>query len=86
MELHNVGKILGCILLREPDEDETVQLAYGNDAIMHGNINNAKATLGAMYARCSAQHHHQQISTAHRAARRCRRVPHQVPQSPSQPT
>jgi hypothetical protein len=58
------------------------QLAYGNDATVHANINNAKATLGAMYARCSAQHHHQ-ISTAHRAARR-RRVPHQVPQSPSQ--
>jgi hypothetical protein len=67
MEPHNVGKILGCILLREPDEDEMVQLAYGNDATVHAKINDAKATLGAMYARCSAQHHHQ-IGAAHRAA------------------
>ncbi|RCV44160.1 hypothetical protein SETIT_9G351900v2 [Setaria italica] len=67
MEPQNVGKILGCILLREPDEDEMVQLAYGNDATVHAKINDAKATLAAIYARCSAQHHHQ-IGAAHRAS------------------
>jgi hypothetical protein len=65
MEPRNVGKILGCILLREPDEDETVQLAYGNDATMHGNINNAKATRRHVRALLRAappppNHHHAQ--------------------------
>jgi len=69
MEPQNVGKILGCILLREPDEDEMVQLAYGNDAAVHARISDAKATLAAIYARCSApHHHHHQIGAVHRAA------------------
>ncbi|KAJ1296566.1 hypothetical protein BS78_01G311100 [Paspalum vaginatum] len=71
MEPQNVGKILGCILLREPDEEEMVQLAYGSEATVHAKINDAKATLAAIYARCSAQHHHhnhQQMGAAHRAA------------------
>ncbi|OEL23820.1 Zinc finger CCCH domain-containing protein 54 [Dichanthelium oligosanthes] len=67
MEPQHVGKILGCILLREPDEEEMVQLAYGNDAALHAKISDAKATLAAIYARCSAQHHHQ-IGAAQRAA------------------
>lgn len=58
MEPQNAGKILGCILLREPDDDEMVQLAYGNDAAVHAKISDAKATLAAIYARCSAHHHH----------------------------
>ncbi|KAG0550538.1 hypothetical protein BDA96_01G347300 [Sorghum bicolor] len=75
MEPQNAGKILGCILLREPDDDEMVQLAYGNDAVVHAKISDAKATLAAIYARCSAHHHHhhhhhQQMgaAAAHRAA------------------
>ncbi|XP_062211625.1 zinc finger CCCH domain-containing protein 54-like isoform X2 [Phragmites australis] len=59
VEPDNVGKILGCILLREPDEDEMVQLAYGTEAALLARINDAKATLAAIYARCSVQHHHQ---------------------------
>ncbi|GJN12700.1 hypothetical protein PR202_ga31005 [Eleusine coracana subsp. coracana] len=61
VEPENVGKILGCILLREPDEEEMVQLAYGTDADLLAKIADAKATLAAIYARCSAQqqHHHQ---------------------------
>nr|CAB3495486.1 unnamed protein product [Digitaria exilis] len=71
MEPHNVAKILGCILLREPDEAEMVHLAYGSDAMVHAKINDAKATLAAIYARCSAASaaaHHHQIGAAHRAA------------------
>lgn len=56
VEPENVGKILGCILLREPDEDEMVQLAYGTDAALLAKIADAKATLAAIYARCSAPH------------------------------
>uniref|UniRef100_A0A0A9GNM1 C3H1-type domain-containing protein n=1 Tax=Arundo donax TaxID=35708 RepID=A0A0A9GNM1_ARUDO len=67
VEPENVGKILGCILLREPDEDEMVQLAYCTDAALLAKIDDAKATLAAIYARCSAQQHHHQIG-AHRAA------------------
>ncbi|CAL4915133.1 unnamed protein product [Urochloa decumbens] len=69
MEPRDAGKILGCILLREPDEEEMVQLAYGTDAAVHAKIGDAKATLAAIYARCSAApHHHHQIGAAHRAA------------------
>ncbi|CAN6284209.1 unnamed protein product [Urochloa humidicola] len=72
MEPRDAGKILGCILLREPDEEEMVQLAYGTDAAVHAKIGDAKATLAAIYARCSAaphhHHHHHQIGAAHRAA------------------
>ncbi|KAL6893476.1 hypothetical protein ACP4OV_007574 [Aristida adscensionis] len=73
VEPENVGKILGCILLREPDEDEMVQLAYGTDAALLAKIDDAKATLAAIYARCSAQqqhhhHHHHQVASAHRDA------------------
>jgi hypothetical protein len=58
MDPDNVGKILGCILFREPDEEEMVQLAYGPDADVLAKIADAKATLAAIYARCSAQQHH----------------------------
>ncbi|XP_066387559.1 zinc finger CCCH domain-containing protein 54-like isoform X1 [Miscanthus floridulus] len=64
MEPQNAGKILGCILLREPDDDEMVQLAYGNDAAVHAKISDAKATLASIYARCSAHHHHHQMGAA----------------------
>lgn len=59
----NVCKIVGCILLREPDEDSMVQLAYGPDATLVATVVDAKATLAAIYARCSsssAAHHQQQ--------------------------
>lgn len=70
MEPQNVGKILGCILLREPDEEEMVQLAYGNDAAVQAKISDAKATLAAIYARCSAQQQHHQMGAAAAAAHR----------------
>ncbi|KAL6658029.1 hypothetical protein ACP70R_004276 [Stipagrostis hirtigluma subsp. patula] len=73
VEPENVGKILGCILLREPDEDEMVQLAYGTDAALLAKIDDAKATLAAIYARCSAQHqhhHHHQVGVGVGAAHR----------------
>ncbi|CAM0873618.1 unnamed protein product [Alopecurus aequalis] len=62
----NVCKIVGCILLREPDEDEMVHLAYGTEASLHNTIREAKNTLAAIYARCSASpvvgYHHQQVA------------------------
>uniref|UniRef100_A0A0D9VVN3 C3H1-type domain-containing protein n=1 Tax=Leersia perrieri TaxID=77586 RepID=A0A0D9VVN3_9ORYZ len=53
VEPENVGKILGVMLLREPDEDEMVQLAYGTDAALLARIDDAKAALAVIYARCS---------------------------------
>ncbi|XP_066387628.1 zinc finger CCCH domain-containing protein 54-like isoform X1 [Miscanthus floridulus] len=75
MEPQNAGKILGCILLREPDDDEMVQLAYGSDAAVHAKISDAKATLAAIYARCSAHHHQMDAAAAHRAAAAARYHP-----------
>jgi hypothetical protein len=50
VEPDNVGKILGCILFRETDEEETMaQLAYGPDADVLAKIADAKATLAAIY-------------------------------------
>ncbi|KAF0903641.1 hypothetical protein E2562_028344 [Oryza meyeriana var. granulata] len=54
VEPENVGKIFGVMLLREPDEDEMVQLAYGTDAALLARIDDAKAALAVIYARCSA--------------------------------
>uniref|UniRef100_J3MQ09 RRM domain-containing protein n=1 Tax=Oryza brachyantha TaxID=4533 RepID=J3MQ09_ORYBR len=56
VEPENVGKIMGVMLLREPDEDEMVQLAYGTDAALLARIDDAKAALAVIYARCSAVH------------------------------
>ena len=66
----NVCKIVGCILLREPDEDEMVHLAYGTEASLHNTIREAKNTLTAIYARCSASpvvgyHHHPAAAVRH---------------------
>ncbi|KAL5217395.1 hypothetical protein ABZP36_018079 [Zizania latifolia] len=54
VEPENVGKIFGVMLLREPDEDEMVQLAYGTDAALLSRIEDAKAALAAIYARFSS--------------------------------
>lgn len=64
VEPENASKILGCIFLREPDQEEMVQLAYGTDADLLAKIADAKASLAAIYARCSAQHNHQIGSAA----------------------
>ncbi|KAI4991054.1 hypothetical protein ZWY2020_039425 [Hordeum vulgare] len=62
VEPDNVSKIVGCILLREPDEDELVHLAYATDAALRNTIYEAKGTLAAIYARFSASpvHHYHQ--------------------------
>ena len=69
----NVCKIVGCILLREPDEDDMVHLAYGTEASLHNTIREAKNTLTAIYARCSASpvvgYHHQQVCSHPAAVR-----------------
>ncbi|KAM0833973.1 hypothetical protein ACQ4PT_063922 [Festuca glaucescens] len=69
----NVCKIVGCILLREPDENEMVHLAYGTEASLHNTIREAKNTLTAIYARCSASpvvgYHHQQVCSHPAAVR-----------------
>uniref|UniRef100_A0A0E0LQU3 C3H1-type domain-containing protein n=1 Tax=Oryza punctata TaxID=4537 RepID=A0A0E0LQU3_ORYPU len=74
VEPEHVGKIFGVMLLREPDEDELVQLAYGPEAALLAKIDHAKASLTLIYARCSASahvpatggggaYHHQQLSS-----------------------
>ncbi|KAL5209873.1 hypothetical protein ABZP36_005496 [Zizania latifolia] len=54
MEPENVGKIFGVMLLREPDQDEMLQLAYGTDAALLSRIDEAKVALAAITARFSA--------------------------------
>ncbi|XP_066168939.1 zinc finger CCCH domain-containing protein 54 isoform X5 [Oryza sativa Japonica Group] len=54
VEPEHVGKIFGVMLLREPDEDELVQLAYGPEATLLAKIEDTKAALTVIYARCSA--------------------------------
>ncbi|AQL10378.1 Zinc finger CCCH domain-containing protein 54 [Zea mays] len=54
VEPENASKILGCILLEEPDNQDMLQLAYGNDAEVHAKISHAKAMLDAIVACCSS--------------------------------
>ncbi|KAJ3672984.1 hypothetical protein LUZ60_006358 [Juncus effusus] len=54
-EPENVAKIFGCIFLREPDEHDMMQLAYGSDVTLISHINDAKSTLAILSSRTSSQ-------------------------------
>ncbi|KAG0490882.1 hypothetical protein HPP92_007745 [Vanilla planifolia] len=46
LEPDNVIKILGCIFLKEPSEQEMMQLAFGPEQVILSKIDEAKAVLG----------------------------------------
>ncbi|XP_065016522.1 zinc finger CCCH domain-containing protein 54-like [Musa acuminata AAA Group] len=46
LEPENVVKIMGCIFLKEPSEQEMMQLAFGPDAMLLSKISDAKNMLG----------------------------------------
>ncbi|XP_019701653.1 zinc finger CCCH domain-containing protein 18 isoform X2 [Elaeis guineensis] len=54
LEPDNAIKIMGCILLKEPGEQEMVQLAIGHENILLSKINDAKAMLRMLSPKNSA--------------------------------
>lgn len=48
VEPDNVIKIVGCVFLKEPDEQEMVQLAFGPDATLLSKIADSKVMLGIL--------------------------------------
>ncbi|KAG6474071.1 zinc finger CCCH domain-containing protein 54-like [Zingiber officinale] len=49
LEPENVAKIMGCIFLKEPSEQEMIQLAYGPEHLLLLTVNDAKSMLNVLY-------------------------------------
>ncbi|KAJ6848731.1 zinc finger CCCH domain-containing protein 54-like [Iris pallida] len=62
VEPENVVKIMGCMLIKEPGEQEMVQMAFGPDAALMSKIADYKVMLGKLPPRISD--HHQQYTAS----------------------
>ncbi|XP_038973980.1 zinc finger CCCH domain-containing protein 18-like isoform X2 [Phoenix dactylifera] len=63
LEPDNAVKIMGCILLKEPGEQEMVQLAIVHENILLSKINDARAMLRMLFPKNSASAQIQSIQT-----------------------
>lgn len=68
VEPDNVIKIMGCVFLKEPDEQEMVQLAFGPDATLLSKIADSKALLGILYPKSVAASSQMQSTPDHQYA------------------
>ncbi|XP_072951914.1 zinc finger CCCH domain-containing protein 18-like isoform X2 [Typha angustifolia] len=56
VEPHNAIKILGCLFLNAPSEEQMIQLAFGPDEDINSMINDSKATLSLLSSKLVVFH------------------------------